>query len=116
VWDQSWGNRKNVSTIPWSRVASLQPGIARVRWRYIRSIDFRLISQPGEPDLGFVLPPARSQRNCRPLADAEYRQLCAQLEEHVQNCKGQEDSAVEPTAERVVVDLRGRLKYRLSRR
>ena len=88
VWDQSRGNRKNVSTIPWSRVASLQPGIARVRWRYIRSIDFRLISQPGEPDLGFVLPPARSQRNCRPLADAEYRQLCAQLEEHVQNCKG----------------------------
>lgn len=97
VWDQSWGNRKNVSTIPWSRVASVQPAIARVRWRYIRGIDFRLISQPGEPDVGVVLPPARSQRRCRPLADAEYGALCAQLEEHVQNGKAQEGSTVVPT-------------------
>ncbi|TFC15146.1 hypothetical protein [Cryobacterium sp. MDB2-10] len=96
VWDQSWGNRINAAIIPWSRVESLQPAIARVRWRYIRGIDLRLISQPGEPNVGVVLPPARSQRRCRALDDAQYGALYAQLEEHVQNYKAQEVSAVVP--------------------
>jgi hypothetical protein len=85
AWDQSLGNRRVAATIPWSRVESLQPAIAKVRWRYVRSIDLRLISQPGEPDVGVVLPPARSQRDCRPLDDAEYGALYEQLEQLVQN-------------------------------
>ncbi|TFC19470.1 hypothetical protein [Cryobacterium glucosi] len=96
VWDQSWGNRMNAATIPWSRVESLKPAIARVRWRYIRGVELRLISQPGEPDVGVVLPPARSQRCFRPLDEVEYGALCAQLEEHVKYSKAQEDSTVVP--------------------
>jgi hypothetical protein len=60
-----------------------------VRWRYIRGIDLRLISQPGESDVGVVLPPARSQRHCRPLTDSGFRALYAQLEEQVQKRKTQ---------------------------
>jgi len=88
VWDQSWGKRTHAATISWSRVESLEPSIARVRWRFIRGIDLRLISPPGEPDVGVVLPPVRSQRYCRPLADEGYRALFAQLEGHLQREHG----------------------------
>lgn len=84
VWDQSWGNRAITATIPWSRVQSLEPAFARVRWRFIRGIDFRLSSLPGRPDASFVLPPVRFQWHCRPLADEGYRALFAQLEGPVQ--------------------------------
>jgi multisubunit Na+/H+ antiporter MnhG subunit len=88
VWDQSWGNRVNAATIPWSRVQSLEPAVARVRWRFIRGIDLRLISLPGEPEVGVVLPPVKSQRHCRPVADEAYRALFAQLDEHLQREHG----------------------------
>ena len=91
VWDQSWGNRAITATIPWSRVQSLEPAIAKVRWHFIRGIDLRLISLPGRSDVGFVLPPVRFQRHCRPLADEGYRALFAQLEGHVQREHGSRD-------------------------
>ena len=83
VWDQFWGKRKNVATIPWSRVESLEPAIATVRWRYVRAINLRLISAPGERQVGVVLPPARYRwgyrRGFRPLSDAEFMELQRRL-------------------------------------
>lgn len=95
VWDQSWGKRINVATIPWSRVEGLRLAIARVRWRFVRGIDLHLASQPGEPDVGVVLPPATFQRRFCPLPDVEFFKLYAQLEEHLRKSKAQEISTAE---------------------
>lgn len=79
VWDQFWGKRKNVATLPWSRVESLEPAIATVRWRYVRAVNLSLICAPGEPNVGVVLPPARYHWGFHPLPDTEFAELHRRL-------------------------------------
>lgn len=83
VWDQIWGTRHNVATIAWSRVESIRPGIARVRWRFVRAIDLRLYPAPGEPAVGVVLPPAAYSRGFRPLSDRDFEALSIGLKTHL---------------------------------
>ena len=89
VWDQFWGKRKNVATIPWSRVHGLGLSIAKVRWRYVRAIDLQLTAEHGSPDVGVVLPPAKYNWGFRPLSDVKFRELHAQLGAHLAKSQAQ---------------------------
>lgn len=88
IWDQIWGTRHNVATIPWSRVAGIELAIARVRWRFVRAIDLRLYSEPGEPQVGIVLPPARCRWGFHPLPDADFEALSMQLKTQLARRRG----------------------------
>ncbi|MBB5641967.1 hypothetical protein [Cryobacterium roopkundense] len=83
VWDQFWGKRNNVATIPWSRVDAVGVSIARVRWRYLRAIDLHLISPSGSPSSGVLLLPAQFNRWFRPRSDEGFLKLHAQLETYL---------------------------------
>ncbi|WEO78474.1 hypothetical protein BJQ94_05405 [Cryobacterium sp. SO2] len=79
VWDQIWGERRNVAMIPWSRFDALGTAAARVRWRYVRGIDLSVVCQPGEQHIGVLLPPVEPNSYGRPMSDEGLRALSAQL-------------------------------------